>query len=206
MAACLGSAAAFAQTPRMPSMPAPPSLPSLPGAPRLPSPGNMSGATLGAISPNLGGLSSPSALGSITVCPTPGVSGAATVAGPLPSTLSVVSAAPASPILTPQTITSSAVAAPLAIAPLASPSIISPFGTTALSGACLPTILGDTPTSASAPPQSLIQSVYSNAGTPLQTTEALGGGLSPLIEVPPPVLYSTSGTVPNSSGVIGPTQ
>jgi hypothetical protein len=86
------------------------------------------------------------------------------------------------------------------------PSITSPFGTTILSGACSPTILGGTATSTSTPPQPLIEPVYSNAGTPPQATEMFGGGLSPLIEVPAPVLFSSSGTLPNSSGVVAPGQ
>jgi hypothetical protein len=66
-------------------------------------------------------------------------------------------------------------------------------------------ILGSTPTSTSTPPEPLIQPAYSDAGTPPQATEMFGGGLSPLIEVPAPVLFSSSGTLP-SSGVVAPGQ
>lgn len=202
----LDGATALAQTPRMPAMPAMPSLPSLPSAPSLPSSGAMNAATLGGIASNLGGLNAAGALGSVMVCPVAGASVAAPAPAPLPAPLSIVSAAPASPILTPQTVSSSAVAAPLVVAPLAAPSITSPFGMTTLSGACSPNILGDTPTSTATPQEPLIQSAYSNAGTPPQATEISSGGLSPLIEVPPPVLFSSSGTVPNSSGVVAPGQ
>jgi hypothetical protein len=199
----LDGAAAFAQTPRMPAMPALPSLPSLPGAPSLP-PSTMSAMTLGGIASNLGGLNPTSALGSVTACPVTGASVAPNASGPLPSTLSIVFATPAPAVLTPQTLSSSAVAGPLVVAPLAAPSITPAFGTATLSGACAPATLADTSTSTPSVP--LIESAYSNAGTPPQSAEISGGGLSPLIEVPPPVLFSSGGTVTNSSGVVAPGQ
>jgi hypothetical protein len=205
-AAWLGSAAAFAQSPPIPRMPAMPSLPSLPALPGPPAASSVGGTTLGALQLNLGGPNPTTALGSITVCPVAGAGSAAPAASPLPSNLSIVSTPTAPPILTPQTLTSSAVAAPLAVAPAEIPAITSPLGTTTLGGACSPTILGDTATSQFIPPESLIQSVYGDAATPAQATETSGGGLSPLIEVPPPVLFSPSGPTPNASGAVLPTQ
>jgi hypothetical protein len=86
-------------------------------------------------------------------------------------------------------------AAPTAALPPVPTTITSAFGTSTTIDTCAPSILGE---SATPPPSTTIGgATYSDAVIPLQATEAAGGGgLSPMVDVPPPSLFTPGVAAP----------
>jgi hypothetical protein len=172
--------------------------------------------TIGVYAGSLGQSQSP-ALGSITNCLVNGISAAGST---WPAIASIASTSTASPSPASPPISSPLATFPVTTSPVPGPSsmnqaaasasanstitplgatgpVASGFGTSTTIGFCSPSVLGATtmatlPESSSPAPGS----AFSDAAIPLAATEASGGGLSPLVDVPPPVLFSPGATVP----------
>jgi hypothetical protein len=151
----------------------------VPGAPTtrsmaplgLTSPIPSAGGGLGAIRPNLGSLipATGGALGSITTCPMTGMASSTADASMNVSGL---------------------------LGTTTGTSAIAPFGTSALAGTCSPSAPAIAPGfSNAAPPPSpgtVTGPAFSDGALPLDATEAVGAGLSPMIAVPDPATSATS--------------
>jgi hypothetical protein len=192
-------------SPALPTPGVPLPTPGVPlGAGASASPGGTGAPALGTIQLNQGSLGQPQggAIGAIAGCP------ASEMAGVLPGIIGTTSTTvPFVPLVTspfappaPSTFGTPALTqfGTLSIPPIGTPTTPA-FGTSTTFGVCSPTAPAQP-----APlgiPESLapgIGAAFSDAAIPLEATEAGGGGLSPLISVPPPAI-SSSGCVGTST-------
>lgn len=99
------------------------------------------------------------------------------------------------PQTTPQVVSpgigpSSGVAPPVTVP--VTPNATSLFGMSTVTGTCSPMTLGE-PATPPAPSTAIGGATYSDAAIPVDATETGGSGLSPLVEVPAPALFSAGG-------------
>jgi hypothetical protein len=173
------------------------------------------GIPLGSIQVYTGTLGSAQApaLGSITTCPTSGLSAAGATYPALSSVMSSgTSPSPASPSTTSPLATFPVTTSPVPAAGAASMNpalantlttplggtapVASAFGTANAIGFCSPIVAGAATTPNLPLSTSPTGAAFSDAAIPLAGTEAGGGGLSPLVDVPPPALFSATDPVP----------
>ena len=209
----------------LPSMPGRTTARPAMGTSALPSaPAGVGGIPLGSIqvyTGTLGGAQAP-ALGSLTICPTNGLGGAGATYPALSTLTSTgVSPSPASPTIisplatfpiTTSPVPTSPIASALPMNPAPAPPtpalantlitplggtlpVASPFGTANAIGFCSPTIPGVATTPILPDSTSPTGAAFSDGAIPLAGTVVSDGGLSPLVDVPPPALFSPADAV-----------